>query len=112
MPLLLAGYKKETEQMMVSGIVTLKKGCGRTLKAGGAWVYDNEIASTEGCFEDGDLVEIHDFDGYFLGTGFINRKSKITVRVMSRVKGTVIDDAFIEMRVQNAVEYRISTIKE
>ncbi|MGN0407488.1 MAG: class I SAM-dependent rRNA methyltransferase [Bacteroides sp.] len=112
MPLLRAGYKKETEQMMVSGIVTLKKGCGRTLKAGGAWVYDNEIASTEGCFEDGDLVEIHDFDGYFLGTGFINRKSKITVRVMSRVKGTVIDDAFIEMRVRNAVEYRISTIKE
>ena len=33
----------------IHGIVNLKKGEGRTLKAGGMWVYDNEIASTMGC---------------------------------------------------------------
>ena len=33
---------------MYQTIVTLKKGQGRTLKAGGMWVYDNEIASVEG----------------------------------------------------------------
>ena len=30
---------------MSLAVVTLKKGEGRTLKAGGAWVYDNEIAN-------------------------------------------------------------------
>lgn len=95
---------------MTKGIVTLKKGEGRTLKSGGAWVYDNEIDSIMGNFEDGDLVDIHDFDGYFLGTGYINRKSKLTVRVMSRVKGQEIDDAFIEQRVRNAIDYRKHTV--
>lgn len=96
--------------MTVSGTVVLKKGQGRTLKSGGAWIYSNEIASLTGSIEDGDLVEVHDFDGYFLGTGFINRRSKITVRIMSRVKGTVIDDRFIEQRVRDAVQYRLSVM--
>ena len=48
-------------------IVTLKKGEGRTLKTGGMWVYDNEIESVVGNFENGDIVEVHDFDGYRMG---------------------------------------------
>ena len=91
---------------MYNTIVTLKKGEGRTLKAGGAWVYDNEIDSIMGSFENGDIVTVHDFDGYFLGYGFINTKSKITVRILSRKKDTVIDDAFLEERVQTAWDYR------
>lgn len=94
----------------MAGIV-LKKGCGRTLKSGGAWVYDNEIDRFEGDIVDGELVEIHDFDGYYLGTGFINRKSKITVRILARKKDTVVDDAFIKMRVKNAIDYRMATIR-
>lgn len=65
---------------MYDTLVTLKKGTGRTLKSGGMWVYDNEIESIAGDFENGDLVTVHDFDGYFLGIGFINTQSKITVR--------------------------------
>ena len=76
------------------------------LKAGGMWVYDNEIASITGGYEDGDIVSIHDFDGYHMGVGFINSKSKITVRLMSRKKDTVINAAFIERRVRDAWEYR------
>ena len=95
---------------MYSGTVTLKKGEGRTLKAGGMWVYDNEIAGITGSFENGDMVNIVDFDGYFLGYGFINTRSKITVRLMSRDRGAVIDDAFLEMRVRNAWEYRRQTV--
>ena len=81
---------------MYDTLVTLKKGAGRTLKAGGMWVYDNEIESIAGDFENGDIVTIHDFDGFFLGIGFINTRSKLTVRLLSRKKGTVIDDAFLE----------------
>ena len=95
---------------MYNTIVTLKKGEGRTLKAGGAWVYDNEIDSIMGSFENGDIVAVHDFDGYFLGYGFINTKSKITVRILSRKKDTVIDDAFLEERVQAAWDYRKQVI--
>lgn len=97
---------------MTDAYITLKKGGGRTLKAGGAWIYDNEIDSVTGDIADGELVHVHDFDGYYMGIGFINRKSKITVRMMSRVKGTQIDDAFIKMRVKNAIDYRMAVIKE
>lgn len=96
--------------LMYSGTVTLKKGEGRTLKVGGMWVYDNEIAGITGSFQNGDMVNIVDFDGYFLGYGFINTRSKITVRLMSRDRGAVIDDAFLEMRVRNAWEYRRQTV--
>lgn len=95
---------------MYNTIVTLKKGEGRTMKAGGAWVYDNEIDSIMGSFENGDIVTVHDFDGYFLGYGFINTKSKITVRILSRKKDTVIDDVFLEERVQAAWDYRKQVI--
>ena len=50
----------------------LKKGEGRSLKAGGLWIYDNEIAEVRGGFEDGDIISVEDFDGYFLGYGFIS----------------------------------------
>ena len=95
---------------MGQAVVTLKKGEGRTLKAGGMWVYDNEIASIMGSFENGDVVIVHDFDGFFMGYGFINTRSKITVRILSRKKETVIDEAFMEQRVRDAWEYRKETI--
>ncbi len=94
----------------MQAVCTLKKGEGRTLKAGGMWVYDNEIAAIEGAFENGDIVEVHDFDGFFLGVGFINTNSKITVRLLSRRKNTVIDESFMEARVRDAWEYRKQTI--
>ena len=91
---------------MSDGIVTLKKGGGRTLKQDGPWIYDNEIASITGTFEDGDIVLVHDFDGYPMGRGFINRNSKLTVRMMTRNIDTEIDETFLTMRVKNAWEYR------
>lgn len=90
--------------------VTLKKGEGRTLKAGGAWIYDNEIDSVVGSFEDGDIVLVHDFDGYPMGRGFINRNSKIRVRMMTRNIHQEIDQEFLRMRVQNAWNYRKKTV--
>ena len=90
--------------------VRVRKGAGRSLKAGGAWIYDNEIEAIEGEFENGDLVLVEDFDGYCLGHGFINTRSKLTVRMLSRKKDAVIDEAFIERRVRNAWEYRKATV--
>lgn len=95
---------------MSEAIVTLKKGEGRLLKSGGLWVYDNEIASVMGDFENGDMVKVHDFDGYPLGKGFINTKSKIRIRIMTRKVDQQIDEAFLRMRLQNAWEYRKKTV--
>ena len=84
----------------------MKKGEGRLLKSGGMWIFDNEIATIMGSFVNGDIVLIHDFDGYPLGKGFINTNSRITVRLLSRDEQTVIDEVFFEKRVRDAWEYR------
>ena len=95
---------------MPESIVTLKKGEGRSLKAGGAWIFDNEIDTIVGTFKNGDIVLVHDFDGYVLGRGFINQNSKIRIRMMTRNKEQVIDRYFLHMRVKNAWEYRKTTV--
>lgn len=91
-------------------IVTLKKGEGRTLKSGGLWVFDNEISSIVGTFKNGDIVTIHDFDGYPMGKGFINQNSKIRIRLMTRHVDQDIDAEFIMGRVRDVWEYRKKTV--
>lgn len=92
--------------------VYLKKGEGRSLKAGGAWVYDNEIGKIDGSFENGEIVRVLDFDGFDMGKGFINTNSVISVRMLSRRQDAVIDEAFISMRVKAAWEYRKTVMPE
>lgn len=94
----------------MSAVVTLKKGEGRTIKAGGMWIYDNEIDTVMGDFDDGDIVIVRDFDGYPMGKGFINRHSKIRIRLMTRYVEQEIDDAFLLGRVRDAWEYRKKTV--
>ena len=95
---------------MSLAIATLKKGEGRSLKAGGPWIYDNEVASILGSFENGDMVMVHDFDGYPLGRGFINTNSKIRIRMMTRKSEQEIDEGFLRKRVRDAWEYRKKTV--
>ena len=94
----------------MSAIVTLKKGEGRTIKAGGAWIFDNEIDTITGRFKNGEVVTVHDFDGYPRGKGFINQNSKIRIRMMTRKPDQEIDESFLKMRVKNAWEYRKTTV--
>ena len=90
--------------------ITLKKGEGRTLKSGGLWVFDNEIAAVSPDVVNGEMVSVLDFDGYPMGVGFYNHHSKITVRMMSRHADTVIDEAFLRRRVEDAWYYRKKTV--
>lgn len=95
---------------MSEAVVTLKKGEGRSLKAGGLWIYDNEIDTIVGTFKNGDIVIVHDFDGYMMGRGFINQNSKIRIRMMTRSKEQLIDRDFLKRRVQAAWNYRKDTV--
>lgn len=112
--------------METSAAVILKKGEGRLLKAGGLWIFDNEIdairgtyadsgivaeeAMQNGAYRNGDIVTVEDFDGYPMGKGFINLNSKIRVRMMTRVADQKIDEDFLRMRVRDAWEYRKKTV--
>ena len=93
-------------------IVKLKKGEGRYLKAGGAWVFDNEIDECIGDYENGDIINLIDFDGYPMGVGYINDNSKIRVRMLSRKPDTVIDSKLFYDRVKAAWEYRKTVLTE
>lgn len=94
----------------MSAKVILKKGQGRLLKSGAAWIFDNEIASVEGVCLNGDIVDVADFDGYPMGKGFINRNSKIRVRMMTRDPEVEIDSAFLKRRLRAAWDYRKKTV--
>ena len=95
---------------MTDAAIRLKRGEGRAFKAGGPWIYDNEIGEIVGQPADGDVIRIEDYNGYPLGVGFLNRASTITVRVLSRKADTIIDEAFLEMRVRAAWQYRKDTV--
>ena len=90
--------------------IRLKRGEGHAFKAGGPWIYDNEIAEILGEPADGGIVRIEDYNGYPLGVGFLNRASTIAVRVLSRDAGAVIDRDFLERRVRAAWQYRKDTV--
>ena len=101
-------------------VIKLKKGEGRTISAGGAWVFDNEIEFLAapgyegpyktGIAENGSLVKVRAFNDYPLGVGVLSENSKIRVRLLSRDIDAVIDDDFFRMRLRNAWEYRKSTV--
>ncbi len=100
----------DTADLSVPAAAVLKKREGRTIKSGGLWVYDNEIAELRGQFRDGDILSVEDFDGYFMGYGFVNTKSKITVRLLSRRREKPVTPAFLTERVRSAWEYRKKVI--
>ena len=96
---------------MEQAAIRLKRGEGRSFKAGGPWIYDNEIGEITPNCEDGGIVRVEDYNGYVLGWGFLNRKSTIAVRVLSRKADAVIDEAFLEARVRAAWQYRKDTVE-
>ena len=90
--------------------VKIKKGEGRLLKSGGAWIFDNEISGTSDDIMDGEMVEVHDFDDFFMGWGFYNSVSKIRVRMLCRHRQEKPDEGFFRERVRNALGYRENVV--
>ena len=91
--------------------VTLKRNEGRTISAGGLWVFDNEIDMIDGDYENGDIVEVVSFKDDFLGYGYINDNSKIRIRLLSRNRNEVIDKQFFKNRILDAWNYRKSVVE-
>ncbi len=88
----------------------LKKNEGRTISAGGLWIFDNEIDRIEGDFFDGDIIEVYSYKDDYIGQGYINGHSKIRIRVLSRNRDEVIDETFFHKRLSDAWNYRKSVV--
>jgi 23S rRNA (cytosine1962-C5)-methyltransferase len=86
--------------------VYIRKGAGKSVLAGGAWVYDNEIERIDGNYANGDTVKVKDYKDKVIGLGFINDHSKIRVRILTRNKKEVIDANFFRKRLKMCWEYR------
>jgi 23S rRNA (cytosine1962-C5)-methyltransferase len=83
----------------------LRKNQDRRLRGGHPWVFSNEVATVEGDPADGDLVDVHDFRGAFLGRAYWNRRSLICARVLTRGRDDV-DADFFAHRIERALRLR------
>lgn len=86
-------------------VVHVINGRQKKLLQGHPWVYGNEIERVEGETTDGGLVTVVDFRGRYMGVGFYNSRSLITVRLLTH-RQEEITDALIAQRVRAACEYR------
>ena len=85
--------------------VTLRKTRETRVRGGHPWIYASEIEKVEGDFENGDIVDIADFRGKYIGRGFYNPLSQISLRVLTR-NDEPCDRDFFAHRVRDAWEYR------
>ena len=83
--------------------VILNKKIAPRIANGHPWVFANEVERVEGT---DDIVRVETHDGKFLGTGYINPKSQILVRILSRDPKEPIDEAFFKRRIAKAWAYR------
>src|SRR6266581_6758214 len=85
--------------------LVLRKNQDRRLRGGHPWVFSNEVAAVEGAPADGDLVEVADFRGAFLGRAYYNHKSLICARLLTRGRDTIDRDFFVK-RIERALRLR------
>ncbi len=93
----------------MTATVILKPGKESRLELGHLWVYSGEIAKIDGPVEDGGLVDVRSIRGQWLGRGFINRKSTLTVRLLT-TRPEEVDRAFFRKRLLDAMAYRAQVV--
>ena len=84
----------------------------RAARNGHPWVFGEKVTKVEGTYTNGDLVDVVTNKGKYLGTGFVNDKSKIRVRIISTNTNDKFDEAFWERRLRYALEYRRTVMGE
>lgn len=86
--------------------VFLQKKISPRVASGHPWIFGNEIDKIEGKAEPGDIAEAYTYDQKFVGKGYINPKSQIMVRLLTRDKNETIDESFFFNRINAAWNYR------
>lgn len=88
----------------------LYKGRGKRVESGHPWIYTDEIEQYDGDYVNGDIIEVYNFRGEFIGKGYINDVSKIAIRIMTRDINEEIDEDFFRRRLSQAWDYRKKVI--
>lgn len=87
-------------------VAEVSKKAEESLLKGHPWIYDSEVRSLDGTPTDGDIVDVVNHRGRFMGSGFYNSNSKIRIRLISKNANDKFDCAFFERRIRYAWEYR------
>ena len=85
--------------------IKLKKKEERRVQRGHPWVFSNEVQDLPADAVPGEPVEVRDFTGNFLGRGYVNPRSLIAVRILTR-KQEDMDAAFFTRRIGRARDLR------
>ena len=86
--------------------VYLKRKIAPRVVNGHPWVFANEVEKIDGEVQGGDIVELYTHDRKFVGKGYINPKSQILVRLLSRSKSDTINEEYFIERIRQCWEYR------
>ena len=100
------GQKRMEKEMRNFRKATITKKGERAARHGHPWVFADEVLALDGAYENGQLVDVVNEKGKYIGTGFINDHSKIRIRLLSQNANDTFNEAFFERRIQYALDYR------
>jgi 23S rRNA (cytosine1962-C5)-methyltransferase len=83
----------------------LVKGKEKRVEYGHPWIFKSDIESINGEFTPGDVVDVYSSKNKFLGRGYINPKSQITIRMLT-YDHEEVNHEFLYNRIKAAWEYR------
>ena len=92
--------------------VTISKRAELAARGGHPWIYGSEIKAADEGVEPGDIVKVLSSKGKFVGSGFYNPRSKITVRIFSTNANDRFDREFWKRRAAYAVDYRLQVMRK
>jgi len=87
-------------------MVRLRKRIGNRVLNGHPWIFGNEVESVSGEVNGGEIAEVTTSDGKFVGRGYLNPKSQILVRLLTRDRQEEINEEFFYNRILKAWQYR------
>ncbi len=90
----------------MSGTVVLKRKRTRPVLQYHPWIFSGAIERIEGEVADGDVVEVRDAGRNWLARGTLNRRSQITVRLLTWQQDEPVDRAFWRRRLERAIAAR------
>ena len=76
------------------------------------WIFSGAIGRIEGEPQDGDIVEVRDADRRFLASGYINRHSQISVRLLTWTEGEMPDQGFWRRRIHQSIQRREDLLQD